>query len=153
MRGSHLPSLILLSLILATAGVAPSLGAERLYDRLRGDTAIDRTPPSPPLAPLEKSERRRTRNYPEQPPVIPHSVAGYEISVRANRCLSCHSRRRSAATGAPMVSVSHFMDRDFQVLSDISARRYFCNQCHVVQTSARPPVTNDFTDGADLPRQ
>ena len=39
---------------------------------------------------------------------------------------------------APMVSVTHYMDRDGNFLADISARRYFCEQCHVVANG--PPL-------------
>ena len=42
------------------------------------------------------TSEREVRNYPEQPPLIPHSIEGYEISVNANKCLSCHARARSA---------------------------------------------------------
>ncbi|MBT3288836.1 MAG: hypothetical protein HN380_15920, partial [Victivallales bacterium] len=45
---------------------------------------------------------------------------------------------------APMVSVTHFMDRDGQVLSSVTPRRYFCNQCHVPQLEVKPLVANDF---------
>ena len=45
-----------------------------------------------------------------------------------------------------MVSVTHFMDRDGQVCAAVSPRRYFCLQCHVTQTDARPLVGNSFKD-------
>ena len=48
--------------------------------------------------------------------------------------------------GAPMVSATHYMDRDHDYLAEISPRRYFCTQCHVVQTDAREPVDNTFVD-------
>jgi nitrate reductase cytochrome c-type subunit len=31
------------------------------------------------------------RNYPEQPPVIPHTTQGYQIDINGNKCLSCHA--------------------------------------------------------------
>jgi cytochrome c-type protein NapB len=43
-----------------------------------------------------------------------------------------------------MLSVTHFMDRDGQVLAAVSPRRYFCTQCHVSQYEVKPPVENDF---------
>ncbi len=148
MRGPHLSRLILAA---ALAAALPGAGADDFH-RLRGAAILD-TAKAPPLAKTEKPGARRARNYPEQPPTIPHSIAGYEISLRGNKCLSCHSRRRSAETGAPMASISHFAGRDLQILSDISPRRYFCTQCHVPQTAAAPPVGNDFIDGADLPEK
>ncbi len=45
-----------------------------------------------------------------------------------------------------MISVTHFMDREGQVLSSVTPRRYFCNQCHVPQLDAKPLVGNDFVD-------
>lgn len=102
--------------------------------------------PAPPLAPPVTDDVRRMRNYPEQPPVIPHSIAGYQLSLNANRCLDCHRRQFTEGSGAPMISITHFMDRDFQVLADVAPRRYFCLQCHVPQTEARPVVGNTFTD-------
>jgi nitrate reductase (cytochrome), electron transfer subunit len=44
------------------------------------------------------------------------------------------------------VSVTHYQDRDGNMLGEISARRYFCTGCHVVQTDARLAVKNTFTD-------
>ena len=40
------------------------------------------------------------------------------------------------------MSVSHYMDRDGNFLAEISPRRYFCEQCHVVQFDAKPLVEN-----------
>lgn len=107
-------------------------------------------------APIPKDvtdDRRRQRNYPEQPPVIPHSVVGYQLDLNANKCLTCHSREFTGDSQAPMVSVTHFQDRDGQVLGAVSPRRYFCMQCHVPQTEAQPRVQNTFKDLDSLIRQ
>jgi cytochrome c-type protein NapB len=45
-----------------------------------------------------------------------------------------------------MVSVTHFMARDGQVLTSVSPRRFFCTQCHVTQLRVRPLVGNTFID-------
>ncbi len=45
-----------------------------------------------------------------------------------------------------MISVTHYMDRDGNFLAELSPRRYFCQQCHVVQTDAKQLVGTDFTD-------
>ena len=156
MRRSHFARLTAAALAFAFAVPhAASLAredAQGMTDALRGGTAIPESGDPPRLEPQINDDRRQVRNYPEQPPVIPHSVRGYEITRNANKCLSCHSRRSAPAAGAPMVSVSHFMDRDFIVLTQVSPRRYFCNQCHVPQTSAAELVENEFVDGEDLPR-
>src|SRR5262249_30893067 len=43
------------------------------------------------MTPEQDTSVREPRNYPEQPPVIPHSTEGYEVSINANKCLSCHA--------------------------------------------------------------
>ena len=98
------------------------------------------------MARVENVDRKRTRAYPMQPPTIPHAIDGYEVSRNANRCMLCHARANAEQFQAPPVSVTHYMDRDDQFLATISPRRYFCNQCHVVQTDARPLVANTFQD-------
>ena len=92
------------------------------------------------------NDLRQVRNYPEQPPLIPHKIDGYQIDINFNQCLECHSRANSGVTQAPMVSITHFMNRDNQFLASVTPRRYFCTQCHVGQTEARPLVGNTFVD-------
>ena len=150
MRIHRAAAVIAISAIAAAAGW---LAVAAAPEGMRGGTPVESTSPAPHPPKLNDEDRRRTRNYPEQPPLIPHSIEGYQIDLRANKCLSCHSRRRTAATGAPMPSVTHFMDRDLQTLSDISPRRYFCLQCHVSQTDSPPPVGNTFRDAADPPTE
>jgi cytochrome c-type protein NapB len=98
------------------------------------------------MTPQRNTAERETRNYPEQPPVIPHSIDGYQIDINGNKCLSCHARARTGESQAPMVSITHFMDRDGQFLASVSPRRFFCTECHVPQHVVTPPVTNDFID-------
>jgi len=116
------------------------------FSALRGATPLDQEGPPPAMTPEQNSSLREPRNYPEQPPVIPHTTEGYEISANANKCLSCHARTRVRESQAPMVSITHFSDRDGQYLASISPRRYFCTQCHVPQHNVRVPVENDFVD-------
>jgi cytochrome c-type protein NapB len=98
------------------------------------------------MTPEQNTSEREARNYPEQPPVIPHTTEGYELSIRANKCLSCHARSRTRESQAPMISITHFSDRDGQFLASVSPRRYFCTQCHVPQHNVKAPVDNDFVD-------
>lgn len=98
-----------------------------------------------PAIPAEvKSMPRPTRNYPEQPPVVPHNIRDYQIDKNFNRCLTCHSRNATELSGAPMVSVTHYRDRDGQVLAAVSPRRYFCLQCHVPQHDIAPIKASTF---------
>ena len=66
------------------------------------------------------------------------------MSLNVNKCLACHSWKNADEMGATKVSVTHFISRDNEVLSDISPRRYFCLQCHVPQKDAKPLVENTF---------
>jgi cytochrome c-type protein NapB len=93
------------------------------------------------MLPQANTDIREVRNYPEQPPVIPHT-----IDANVNQCMSCHARARTGDSQAPMVSITHFMDRDGQFLANISPRRYFCTQCHVPQHAVKAPVGNRFID-------
>lgn len=95
-----------------------------------------------------KQQGRMPLNYVNQPPVIPHSVEGYQVTKNVNRCLQCHGTQSYLTTGAPRVSPTHFTDRDGSVSSSVSPRRYFCLQCHVPQTDAKPIVENSFRPAA-----
>ncbi|MYL23586.1 nitrate reductase cytochrome c-type subunit [Vreelandella massiliensis] len=113
-------------------------------DGLRAPGTASQTMSADPIANLPKQAGREVLNYPEQPPVIPHTIRDYQVDKRSNRCLSCHSREDAVDAGAPMVSITHFMDRHKQVLAAVSPDRYFCTQCHVPQTDAKPLVENQF---------
>jgi cytochrome c-type protein NapB len=125
--------------------------APEIVPRLTGEPAPMTNDPAPPLARPVTDDKRVMRNYPEQPPVIPHSIDNYQLTLNTNRCLDCHRRQYTEASGAPMISITHFMDRDAQVLADVTPRRYFCTTCHVTQTDARPLVPNTFQDMALSP--
>jgi len=91
-------------------------------------------------------DKKVTRNYPMQPPIIPHNIRDYQVDLNVNTCLTCHSRQQVGVTQATMVSVTHYMDREGNFLANISPRRYFCTQCHVTQSDTKPPVPNTFID-------
>jgi nitrate reductase (cytochrome), electron transfer subunit len=120
--------------------------AQTLNSGLRGPTPLNDEGPAAPMTPMRNTSEKEVRNYPEQPPVIPHSIDGYQIDLQSNKCLTCHARARTAESQAPMVSITHFMDRDGQFLASISPRRFFCTSCHVPQNVVGPPVSNDFVD-------
>ncbi len=143
------------------AGLAAVIGTAALA-QMSAQTSVDIVPPltgaSPPLEnmPAQPIPRwvvddvRQMRAYPEQPPVIPHSIEGYQLSVNPNRCMSCHQREFTRGSGAPMISVTHYMDRQGQMLADVSPRRYFCTACHVSQADAPALVGNTFIDMSEL---
>lgn len=121
------------------------VAADNNIDHLR-DADLSVEPKAPRMEEVENKDMRRQRNYPMQPPTIPHKIDGYPIDINSNKCLTCHSRHQVEDSQAPMISVTHYMDRDGNFLAEVSPRRYFCNQCHITQTTARPLVNNTFQD-------
>ncbi|GAA5078864.1 nitrate reductase cytochrome c-type subunit [Lysobacter panacisoli] len=115
-------------------------------DGLRRGIPVDQEAAPLPMARVQNLDVKRERAYPMQPPTIPHAIDGYQVDKNSNRCMLCHARANAEKFQAPPVSVTHYMDRDDQFLASISSRRYFCNQCHVVQTDAPLLVNNAFED-------
>jgi nitrate reductase (cytochrome), electron transfer subunit len=138
----------LLLIVVLSIGLAHA--ADNLGEGLRGPVPLDQEPKAPKLATVENTDVKRGRAYTSQPPTIPHAIDRYEITRNVNFCMYCHSRVRNAEFGAPMVSATHFMDREHDFLAEISPRRYFCTQCHVPQTNVKSPVVNTFIDVYDL---
>lgn len=140
----------LASVVAAAAAVAlPILAGGVLAadsPRLVGPKPFTETPPAPALPAEITDDVRRMRNYPEQPPVIPHSIRDYQIDLNFNKCMSCHARKYTEQSQAPMVSISHYQDREGNMLGALAPRRYVCTACHVAQTNAPPLVENRFRD-------
>ena len=133
--------------LMALLMLAPLAGiAAGLQDGMRGSTPLDQTTQPPPISNPDNSDVRRSRNYAMQPPVVPHKIEGYQLDKNANRCMMCHARTRTQESQAPMISVTHFMDRDGNFLAELSPRRYFCLQCHVPQANLNPLINNKFVD-------
>ncbi|PKH56889.1 periplasmic nitrate reductase electron transfer subunit [Shewanella sp. Choline-02u-19] len=113
-------------------------------ESLRGDTELETTRPADPMKKVPRDQVDIESSYVFQPPLIPHHIRHYEISLNANKCLSCHSWTKAKQMGATKISVTHFVNRNDEVLADVSPRRYFCLQCHVTQADAKPLVGNSF---------
>jgi nitrate reductase (cytochrome), electron transfer subunit len=136
-----------LTLVIAAATFSSSmLLGQEIVPRLTGAQQPMEAEPAPPLANPVTDDVRKMRAYPEQPPIIPHAIEGYQLSLRTNRCLDCHRRQYTEGSGAPMISITHFIDRQGQMLADVAPRRYFCTTCHVQQTDAKTLVDNGFVD-------
>ena len=131
-------------------GIAGTSTAQNIAT-LRG-AAINTEPEPDKISRVENRDIRRKRAYPMQPPTVPHKIDGYQVDLNVNKCMSCHSRRQSEDSQAPMISVTHYQDRDGNFLADVSPRRYFCQQCHVIQTEATPLLDNQFVDIDELLR-
>ncbi|MBI5462912.1 MAG: nitrate reductase cytochrome c-type subunit [Gammaproteobacteria bacterium] len=110
----------------------------------RGNVGLEEEVPVPEAKQYAKDGNVLPRDYVQQPPLIPHKVEGYIISKKSNKCLSCHSWANAKESMATKISQTHFEDRDKNVLANVSARRYFCTQCHVPQVNAPPLVDNTF---------
>jgi cytochrome c-type protein NapB len=132
--------------IAASFAIAATGLAAQTQSGLRGSTPLDTEGPAPRMTPMRNTTEKEVRNYPEQPPLIPHSIDGYQVDLNGNKCLSCHARARTGESQAPMLSITHFMDRDGQALASVSPRRFFCTQCHVPQHEVKVPIENDFVD-------
>lgn len=110
---------------------------------LRGD-ALDTMAKKPANLKLVNVKGGIERSFKLQPPMVPHEVDKYEINLKNNGCMKCHSEATYEKEKAPKVGDSHYEDREGKVLKTISSRRYFCNQCHAPQVGADPLVQNNF---------
>ncbi|MCW8348607.1 nitrate reductase cytochrome c-type subunit [Vibrio sp. ZSDZ65] len=112
-------------------------------ESLRGASELEDTRPADDFKKYPRDQVIES-DYVYQPPLVPHQIRGYEVSLNANKCLACHSWKNAKEMGATKISVTHYMNREDAVLADVSPRRYFCLQCHVPQADAKPLVGNDF---------
>lgn len=129
---------------LALAVSCHSALAQEKFKSLRGDVPIEATSKAE-MFKIERDSAPIPRDFLDQPPLIPHTTKGYNITKNFNVCMNCHSWSRYRETGATKVSRTHFSDRSTGTeLSNISPSRYFCTQCHVPQYDAKPLVGNDF---------
>ncbi|MCD9523661.1 nitrate reductase cytochrome c-type subunit [Photobacterium carnosum] len=114
-------------------------------ESLRGLAEIEATRPADLMKRYPRDQGVIDSDYVYQPPLIPHTIRHYEVSLNANKCLACHSWKNAKEMGATKISVTHYVSpQQGQVLSDVSPSRYFCLQCHVPQADAKPLVENDF---------
>jgi len=129
--------------LLATVGFGSQAAAETVSS-LRGAADINQDSSAPAAKKYNKDEEPIARDYVQQPPLIPHKITNYRINLKSNKCMSCHSWTNYREANATKISQTHFESRDKNVLANVSARRYFCTQCHVPQVGAKPLVENDF---------
>jgi cytochrome c-type protein NapB len=120
----------------------PVMAAE-MVDSLRGG-GLAESSDAPPVQNYQRDRAPIPRDYVQQPPLVPHKIDGYRIDAKSNKCLTCHSWANYRESGATKISQTHFSDREGNDLSNISARRYFCTQCHVPQVDSKPLVENTF---------
>ena len=133
---------VMLTAVMLTVG---SLAvAQEPVESLRGTTEIEDLSATPESSRWQNDRKPITRSFVQQPPLIPHSTKGYQINLKFNKCLNCHSWAKYEKSGATKISQTHFQDRDGNDLANVSASRYFCTQCHVEQRNVNPLVDNEF---------
>jgi len=118
-------------------------------DSLRGGTPLNQDNPATVYR-QERDHPVSERDFVQQPPLIPHTTSGYQITKNFNKCMDCHAWQKTKESGAPKISVTHFRTRDGVEIDSVSPRRYFCVQCHVPQSDAKPLVGNDYTRARGL---
>jgi len=134
--------LMILAVVAAAVFGMQAVSAE--LESLRGATGLEQSGKAPEPKHYAKDGEPIARDYVQQPPLIPHSIDHYTINLKSNKCLGCHSWKNYRQYGATKISQTHFANREEQVLANVSARRYFCTQCHVPQVNAPPLVENGF---------
>lgn len=126
-------------LLIAVSGMAIANVEKVPHSADKGVEAI-----APDFHNMPKENGKIALSYVNQPPMIPHSIKGYQVTKNTNQCLNCHGVENYRNTGAPRISPTHFMDRDGNTEGDVSPRRYFCLQCHVPQADVEPIIENKF---------
>ncbi len=130
-------------MLLALVAMMFSLPAMSV-ESLRGDKPLDAKSVNVGKYKVQSEEGGYERNFEKQPPLIPHKIDKYRITLKNNGCLKCHSKKAYKKEKAPKVGDSHYITRDGKTLDHISKRRYFCNQCHVPQVNSDPLVENVY---------
>ncbi len=138
-----LTAAIVASGLLFTMGSTTVFAGEKVAS-LRGAYDIKAESLKPTKKKVVSQEGGFERSYKQQPPMIPHKIDKYRITLKNNGCMKCHDEKNYKKEKAPLVGESHFISRDGKKLDHISSRRYFCNQCHAPQVDAKPLVENEF---------
>ncbi len=137
-------TILTFALSLAVLSVPVVSSAEEAIASLRGTQSLTDMSSDPAKRKLMVVEGGIERSYSEQPPMVPHEVDKYEVTLKNNGCLKCHSEKTYEKEKAPKIGDSHYFDRDGKQLDTLSSRRYFCGQCHAPQLTGDPLVNNAF---------
>ena len=88
MKISHLAYLLLAACLAVTSPLATA--QTKAKDK---NTSVEATSNADTLR-IEKDRPPIPRDFVQQPPLIPHSVKGYNITKNFNTCLDCHAWSR-----------------------------------------------------------
>ncbi|MFO1147433.1 MAG: nitrate reductase cytochrome c-type subunit [Alsobacter sp.] len=138
-----IPALAAASLVLLVLVAPPGGAQDKPVKALRDMPLTDEAAP-PDITKQSVPAGGFERAYRQQPPLIPHKVDGYQISVENNACMTCHDWPGNTKVGAPKISETHYVDRQGVRLDKVAGTRYFCQQCHVPQADTKPLVNNLF---------
>jgi len=138
-----LPLLLAFSLFAAGPAAAVDKPAPVKVESLRQGTPLNQDNP-PANHRQERDHPVGDRDFVQMPPLIPHTISGYQITKNFNKCMDCHAWQKTKESGATKISVTHFKTREGVELDSVSPRRYFCTQCHVPQSDAKPLVPNTY---------
>jgi len=128
-------------MILMSFGTSPASANE--VKSLRGGLEIPAGQEAPDIRKLDVVDKFE-RTFKEQPPLIPHKSAKYKVTLKSNKCLSCHDKSTYKEEEAPMAGKSHYLDASGKEMKTLNMGRYFCSQCHVQQLIVEPLVKNTF---------
>ena len=107
MNKYHIIVLIILLQIGLNEGISYAIAADETaaeVKSLRGKVLIDAPDKAPELKQWQPDRDPIPRDYVQQPPLIPHSIEGYVINVKSNKCLTCHSWANYKEAGATKIS-------------------------------------------------
>ena len=141
MNGKPVVLLILATVILTSSG---TLFSQEDLKSLRGINPVEDVSMNPDSKRWEPDRAPIARDFIQQPPLIPHDTKGYQINLKFNKCLTCHSWANYEESGATKISQTHFVNSEGVEMANVNARRYFCTQCHVPQRDVSPLVDNEF---------
>jgi cytochrome c-type protein NapB len=130
-------------LVAGVAGLASSTQAGATEVKGLSDQDMAGANAAPPVYSVTET-RKWDKAYRQQPPLVPHQVAKYEIDLKVNQCVSCHDWKFAAKEKAPQLPESHYKDRDGNQHEEVYRGRWFCVTCHTPQTDAKPLVDNTF---------
>ena len=80
-------------------------------DALRGGTPLNQDNPATVWR-QERDHPVSERDFVQMPPLVPHTISGYQITKNFNKCMDCHAWQKAKESGATKVSVTHFKTRD-----------------------------------------
>jgi len=156
MKGKkHIALMLIISVSLIMVASYAYTEAKKTYTEgdlgIRKESLYDETKVVPvhgePLGKKAGESKKIDRAFENSPPLVPHDISGMlPITQKDNMCVGCHMPDVASATGATPIPGSHFADlyTGKSLGDNLDGNRYNCVQCHITQTTAKPPIKNLF---------